>query len=280
MDKFRSRVVLQGRNPYIDNQKGSLSPVLGSYLPYSQVFHLSRGDGAGDDGDTYCILRHYLNIPSLSEEQVESVKVVAYSEDTMENVEMIEEKTISKNVPVEVNTAEKSDEPGIVVVTVHKARNIEKQGLVGRADPYVLMKYNEQKEKSATVNNNQNPVWQFTGYFHVKDQSDDKITVEVFDEDFLSTEDDFLGKAVIDIQEMRKIKAFEPKWIPLESVSTGEILLSAKFVPLKKANKQVGQIMLTIHKAKKIENKKMMKKADPYSVSRFGKDTYKSETVK
>merc|ERR1719228_1886396 len=278
MDKFRSRVVLQGRNPYIDNQKGSLSPVLGSYLPYSQVFHLTRGAGEGEDGNTYCILRHYLNIPSLSEEQIQSVKVVACSEDTMENVEVIEEKTITESLPAEGNVTEGNIEAGIVVVTVHKARNLEKRGLVGRADPYVVIKYREQQEKSATVNNNQNPAWQMTGYFEVKDQSDNEITIEVFDEDFL-TEDDFLGKLVIDIQEIRRTKSMDLKWIPLESCNTGEVLLSAKFVPLEKANKPVGQIMLTVHKAKKIEKKKMMKKADPYIVIRFGKDTYKSETV-
>ena len=57
-----------------------------------------------------------------------------------------------------------------MVLTVHKAKDIEKKGLVGKADPYVVLTYGTQKEKSATVNNNHNPVWQITGYFDVEEQ--------------------------------------------------------------------------------------------------------------
>ena len=67
------------------------------------------------------------------------------------------------------NTSAEGFAPGQVVLTVHKAKDIEKKGFVGKADPYVLLTYGTQKEKSTTVNNNLNPVWQFTGYFDVED---------------------------------------------------------------------------------------------------------------
>merc|ERR1740128_418042 len=82
-------------------------------------------------------------------------------------------------------------EPGQVVVTVHKASNIEKKGLVGKADPYVVLKYGTQKEKSATVNNNHNPVWHVTACFDIDEQSANEITIEVFDDGI--GKDDFLG---------------------------------------------------------------------------------------
>ena len=69
--KPKARVILQAKNPFIDNHtvsiedndvldvailipfQGLLSPVLGDHLPYSQVYHLAWG-GAGR---TLCILR-------------------------------------------------------------------------------------------------------------------------------------------------------------------------------------------------------------------------------
>ena len=61
------------------------------------------------------------------------------------------------------------------------------------------------------------------------------------------------------------------KWIPLENSKSGKILISAKFVPLQKINRAVGEITLTVHKAKKIGKKSMMKKADPYVLIKLGK---------
>merc|ERR1712025_817536 len=42
-------------------------------------------------------------------------------------------------------------EPGLISVTVHKARDIEKKGMFGKADPYVIMTHGDQKAKSKTI---------------------------------------------------------------------------------------------------------------------------------
>ena len=161
-------------------------------------------------------------------------------------------------------------------MTVHKASAIEKKGFVGKADPYVVMTYGTQTEKSATVDNNHNPVWHVTGYFDVEEDSTSEITFEVFDEDV--GKDDALGKATINIQDVLEASDFVNKWIPLEHCKSGKILISAKFVPLQKINRAVGEITLTVHKAKKIGKKSMMKKADPYILKKLGKDQHRSET--
>ena len=114
--------------------------------------------------------------------------------------------------------------PGQVVLTVHKAKDIEKKGFVGKADPYVLLTYGIQKEKSTTVNNNQNPVWQITGYFDVEEQSSNEITIEVFDDDF--GKDDFLGKTIVDIHELCKSNESINKWIPLTQCNYGSLRTS------------------------------------------------------
>ena len=244
--KAKARVVLQGTNPFVDNHavrdntseifnlkltkqfQGFLSPSLGDYLPYSQVYHLAWAGEKEGVGRTFCILRHYLNITSLSEEEKRSIKVAACIQDTMDTTEN-KFVTITKKEVTEVrkqsvtyleNKQEKktSDQSilnqmsqivagvtetsgdgfqaGEVVITVHKATNIEKKGLVGKADPYVVVKYANQNEKSPTVNNDHNPVWHFTSSFKM-DPSDNEINIEVFDEDV--GKDDFLGKAILDI---------------------------------------------------------------------------------
>jgi len=324
--KPKARVILQAKNPFIDNHTGLLSPVLGDHLPYSQVYHLAWG-GAGR---TLCILRHYLNVAGMSEEELQSIKVATCSLETMdsmnftveriEGVEGVAERKFSIQEEVKVTTEERkqsvtfsengdhverkplkkkstqllleqmnqivrpianvsgdSFEQGQVVLTVHKASNIEKKGLVGKADPYVVLKYGTQSEKSATVNNNHNPVWHVTGCFDVDEQSSNEVTIEVFDDDI--GKDDFLGKAIIDIRELFEAKEFVNKWVTLEKCKTGEILISAKFIPLQKISRHVGHLSLTVHKAKKIEKKKMIKKADPYVVIKLGKENYKSNTV-
>merc|ERR1719277_736741 len=85
----KPKVILQGRNPFTDNHSGTLSPMLGEYLPYSQVYHLAL-DREG--GVTYCILRHYLHIPSLTQEEVQSIKVVACSVENLSSMKIKEEK--------------------------------------------------------------------------------------------------------------------------------------------------------------------------------------------
>eukprot|EP00090_Calanus_glacialis_P045161 TRINITY_DN8222_c0_g1_i1.p1 TRINITY_DN8222_c0_g1~~TRINITY_DN8222_c0_g1_i1.p1 ORF type:complete len:693 (+),score=210.25 TRINITY_DN8222_c0_g1_i1:41-2119(+) len=339
--KPRARVILQGKNPFIDNHTGLLSPVMEGHLPYSQVYHLAWGGDSVDAGTTYCILRHFLHVPSLSGDELNSIKVAMCSVENVDSIdykvssfengsEVVERKfsvkeeikeenysttvtnmvvtqerkqsvTITDNgnhvdkKPLQkkstqllleqmnqivrpiANTSAEGFAPGQVVLTVHKAKDIEKKGFVGKADPYVVLTYGTQKEKSATVNNNHNPVWQITGYLDVEEQSSNEITIEVFDDDI--GKDDFLGKTIVDIHEICKEKEFVNKWIPLTECKSGEILISAKFIPLQRITRPVGHISLTLHKAKKIEKKNMLKKADPYVLIKLGKDKHKTKTV-
>jgi len=285
----KARIILQAKNPFIDNDTGLLSPALGDHLPYSQIYNLAYGG----DGRTLCILRHYLNVAGMGEEELQSIKVASCCLETMdsmkcaveslEGVEGVAERTFSIQEEVSengdhTNAVGDSFVQGQVVLTVHKASNLEKKDFFGKSDPYVVLEHGTQKEKSETVYNDQDPVWHVTGCFDVHQQSSNEITIEVFDEDTIG-KDDYLGKAIIDIQELFEAKEFFNKWVSLEKCKTGEILVSAKFIPLQKIIRAVGQLSLTVQKAKKVEKKKMMKKADPYVVIKLGKDNYKSETV-
>jgi len=331
--KPRARITLQGKNPFLDNHAGLVSPVLGDGIPYSQVYHLSWGDR----GTTYCILRHYLHTPSLTREELDSIKVAACSIENIDSVDYkvsrveetngftekkvsVSEKKVStttvtnvvvtqerkQSVTVTENGTNNVDKkplqkkstqllleqmnkivapvgsssglsPGQVVLTVHKAKDIEKKGLVGKADPYVVLTHGNQKEKSWTIPNNHNPVWHITGVFDVNEQSPNQIIIEVFDDDI--GKDDFLGQAVINIKEIVEAKELMNQWTPLTKCKSGEILISAKYIPFKKINRPVGHVSLTVHKAKKIEKKNLIKKADPYVMIKLGTNKHKTKTV-
>ena len=39
-EKIEAKVVLQGPNPFMDNQSGDLNPYLDNYQPYSQIYNV------------------------------------------------------------------------------------------------------------------------------------------------------------------------------------------------------------------------------------------------
>merc|ERR1711936_602696 len=120
-------------------------------------------------------------------------------------------------------------EKGHIVITVYKARDIEKKGMVGKADPYVNITLGEQKAKSATIQNNHNPEWNFKAAFEVDENSNGDVTIAVFDEDF--GKDDSLGSTTLEISSIQALKHLENQWMPLDKCKSGEVLLSAEFIP-------------------------------------------------
>merc|ERR1712013_178682 len=131
--------------------------------------------------------------------------------------------------PEVVNPKPKELEPGLITVTVHKARDIEKKGMFGKADPYVIMTYGDQKAKSKTIKNNYNPEWEFTAKFNIKKEVTEGIKISVFDDDI--GKDDALGMKVLDIAAIQEYQQLKSQWIPLESCKSGEVLISAEFTP-------------------------------------------------
>merc|ERR1712106_529592 len=122
-------------------------------------------------------------------------------------------------------------------ITVHKARDVEKRGMFGKADPYVILTHGDQKAKSKTIKNNYNPEWNFTAKFDVKQEATDGITISVFDDDI--GKDDALGQKILDISSLQEYQNLKNQWIPLEKCKTGEVLISAEFVPLALVEKSI-----------------------------------------
>merc|ERR1712002_339503 len=141
-----------------------------------------------------------------------------------------------ENVTTPVSTPKKILEPGQVLITVFKARDIEKKGKFGKADPYVKMTLGKHKAKSATVKNNHNPEWNFKASFDINESTTNEVSIEFFDEDF--GKDDTLGSTVLDLSQIQEQKQLLNQWIPLKNCKSGEVLISAEFIPQAAVQKQ------------------------------------------
>ena len=118
---------------------------------------------------------------------------------------------------------------GQIYITIFKAKDIEKKGMFGKADPYVTLSMGKQKAKSATVKNSHNPEWNYKAAFDVDETTPHEIDISVFDEDV--GKDDSLGNAVLDISSIQEKSQLINQWIPLSNCKSGKILVSAEFVP-------------------------------------------------
>merc|ERR1712066_697464 len=121
-----------------------------------------------------------------------------------------------------------------------KARDIEKKGMFGKADPYVIMTHGDQKAKSKTIKNNYNPEWEFNAKFNIKKDAAEGIKISIFDDDI--GKDDALGMKVLDIGSVQDYQQLKNRWIPLENCKSGEVLVSAEFTPqalLEKSEKSI-----------------------------------------
>merc|ERR1712089_32318 len=114
-----------------------------------------------------------------------------------------------------------------IKMTVLRGRNLEKQTF-GKPDPYVILSYGEQVEKSKVVKGNLNPEWSLEKIFTVTQNSPKEILIEVYDKDKV-TKDDFMGRVALPITDIPKLS--QGSWIPLQDCKNGEILLSGMIIP-------------------------------------------------
>merc|ERR1712121_571692 len=133
----------------------------------------------------------------------------------------------------------KLSESGKLKIIILKAKDVEKKGMFGKADPYVKLTMGAQKAKSKTVKNNHNPEWNFPATFDIGKETSEVLNIEVFDEDI--GKDDSLGSTSLEIRTIMEEYVNTIKWIPLKNCKSGEVLLSAEFIPESKIEQQVPQ---------------------------------------
>ena len=102
----------------------------------------------------------------------------------------------SRSSSLQSSDSLKSFSAGVLHVLVHQARKLEKKGMFGKADPYVLITFGPSKTRSKTINNNQNPEWNWSSDLSVDNPSlAGHVLLEIFDDDI--GKDDLLGVVAI-----------------------------------------------------------------------------------
>jgi len=186
---------------------------------------------------------------------------------------------------VEIVAEEDAVAPGKITINVFRAKKLDKKGMFGKADPYVRATLGSQVTRSQTINNNQNPEWNWESSLMVDSSSPRYILFEVFDDDM--GKDDLLGRALLDTRMIVRERSLLDKWVPLESCKSGEILLSAVYKPTLASRSSStrslgpvrGELAFSVFQARDLEKDGLWGKADPYVLVTLGDQKAKSGTV-
>jgi len=117
---------------------------------------------------------------------------------------------------------------GKLSLIVHSGKKLEKKNKLKKADPYLVVKVGEENFKSATINNNNSPVWEFKVELDYMESSPRQASIEVFDDDI--GKDAPIGNVTLDINEVVKASKIEQTY-KLANCKTGELMISAFFSP-------------------------------------------------
>lgn len=123
---------------------------------------------------------------------------------------------------------------GVLTVNVIEARNLHKEDLAGHNDPYVELWFDEDyKQRSETVKNTENPVWNQTFTFNIEEgSSKHKLYFKVLDNDKVG--EDKIGDGHLDVSEAFKGTPIDT-WAKLPAklglTSHGEVHFDIVFRP-------------------------------------------------
>merc|ERR1719385_498492 len=92
-----------------------------------------------------------------------------------------------------------TEEPvGNLHLEILQGKDLVKSDIMGKSDPYAVVTYGDDKIKTKTVKNSQNPEWNFQADIPIDPNGPSNLQIEVFDKDKLGR-DKPLGAANIDI---------------------------------------------------------------------------------
>lgn len=200
---------------------------------------------------------------------------------------------------------------GNLHLEILQAKDLVKADIIGKSDPYAVVTYGDDKIKTKTVKNNQNPEWNFMADIPIDPNGPSTLQIEVFDKDKLG-KDKPLGAAEIDIPSLMNNTVLREAWVPLDGVKSGKIQVSADFTPQDELDHGVGSerpggrredddsdsgakpnarkpsdntvapgnIHLSLVQARDLVKTDLIGKSDPYAVVTYGNDKIMTKTVK
>ena len=110
--------------------------------------------------------------------------------------------------------------------SIIRAKELEKSDYIGKSDPYIVITYKDKTFKSKTVNNTEDPNWNFAIILDIDTFDPGSIIVEVFDEDY--DEDDKIGQTSFNVNELIDCNNITDQWVQLENCKSGFIQFSSK----------------------------------------------------
>jgi Ca2+-dependent lipid-binding protein len=120
--------------------------------------------------------------------------------------------------------------PGNLHLNIMRGKELVKSDLLGKSDPYVVVSYGNEKVKTKTVKNNQNPEFNFETDLIIPANGPEIMKIEVFDKDKFG-KDKSLGSTNIEIASIQHSQSLSDIWIPLDNVRSGQLQISADFQP-------------------------------------------------
>ena len=186
---------------------------------------------------------------------------------------------------------------GKIHVGLVAAKDLVKTDKLSKSDPYAILSHGNQKFKTDTVKNTQNPEFNYEAEFNVPDSGDGTIKVKLFDADRLG-KDKPLGSAVLDVEKVMGAGAVPAGWYPLQGVKSGQVLMAAEFEPSEAAASRLGSpdrrlagqqeeeerpegvLHLDLLQARNLPKSDLVGKSDPYATVGLGDQIFKTETDK
>merc|ERR1711915_438309 len=119
--------------------------------------------------------------------------------------------------------------PGILQLTIHKATDLMNQDMIGKSDPYVILRFKGQEFRSQTINNSLNPEWNFPVDLILSDAEEINvdIDIEVYDDEY--GRDNLEGVLSIPLCDAISKENSKGSWYNLSQCKQGRIFISISY---------------------------------------------------
>jgi len=101
--------------------------------------------------------------------------------------------------------------------------------IAGKSDPYVVIRYAGQKNKSKKVESNLNPEFEFTTGYVTEEGGPNELVIELWDHDV--GKDESLGRVSFDIRSLHSGEEIQQQWFTLSDAKRGSVQVSMEFSP-------------------------------------------------
>ncbi|KAL3700745.1 hypothetical protein R1sor_018767 [Riccia sorocarpa] len=105
------------------------------------------------------------------------------------------------DIPILDTALHKKEPQGMLSVTVVKAHHLKNKDLLGKSDPYVMLRVGDSTRQTKTIMNNLNPEWNETLNIPVDDPDTESLDITVYDWDKVGSHDK-LGIQVIQLKDL------------------------------------------------------------------------------